>query len=1031
MKGKKILAGILSVIMILGTMAMPVFAAITELPQADENGIITITENADIDLNGATVNNQIVISGDVDYVNISNGTITYGEVTKVISGISQTMYDYVLIIDTTADVTLDNVKILGEAVTNKDGIGGVRVRNGGNITITNSTVKSADVEVTSAATTNYKPSDAVTIGGTVESVTITNSTITGGSSICNEPITGYSGNAYLYQDMDSVEALGLYAKTTLIVDSTTLTGGNSDYHNGGRAFTIGQLGNGSDITITKTTFNGGNGGVKNNMSNHGHSGLAMKITGFNDTTTKLTIKDNCVLNAGKNSLYWGEQQEVAVEMTSNCESFTISDSKIIANNGTGIVASSMSGYYNIKLNNVEFSTENGEAISASNTECNAEVSGELKITGDKGTNINYSGDYTLSLRANENESYVTPPAALNGVFYDSFADAYAARKDGDTIKLFKDADLAADTAFDKEITIDLNNCKLTVEPNKDKCMDVSKNVTFKNGTVDISGVTRTVAVWRFFADNTNMTFDDVDLVGTGVVSTGAAVFAGEAKDQGASLTFKNGCDINLSTNAKSLNEVGRFIIYVDDVTFDDTTVTLDGFDGAFTHGNFTFNDGSDITVKNGNYALNYARLTMNGNAKLEATGYHEDAIKLGEGSYIDLNGSSSLTIKNAAVDGVKDINYSKYVKEDYDKSQIKIDVEKNATLDANLSAVAKNATVTGKAAAVTVEFKKTAKANEYEIELSTPADYIHEFTAAQLKFAKGNDDIGYTIEGANAKINVVPQGNDVYLFSLKSGENFIGDESKIVIGKVVFEGYSDNSVDFKINEAYENKVEATKGQNITETFTVANDKLIVNSGNEGKINVSFEEPKCDVTINVDMYQNVTDNAAVYQDMKIVVTGQELDNPITYALGTDGIALDENRYSKTVTLKQNNTYVITVSGAGYRTAQYILKIKDNDTATVNFWNNVRRTGALVSGKIGDSETTAWHNFIAGDIIKDNKLDIFDLSAVVAYFGDEATNAEKTTDGWAKAKYDLNRDGKIDADDVSIVLNAWKGLELLNN
>lgn len=621
-------------------------------------------------------------------------------------------------------------------------------------------------------------------------------------------------------------------------------------------------------------------------------------------------------------------------------------------------------------------------------------------------------------------------AELNGVPYANLADAYAAATDENTIytiKFFKDTNIDNRSFLGKKFIFDLNGHKLTMNASDAASVNVDKDLTFKSsaeekGIIDLTGANVGSGIWKL-ADGVTITFDNVELSGV-VVCTGCGTIYCEPSVT-ANVIFNNS-KVNLSVGSLSNNN-GRLTTNTD-TTINDTEITLDQFDGGFAaSGNVTVNGTSEITVKNGNHALSKAKLTMNDSSSLTAKNCQEGGIKLDSGSEIILNDSSKIYMSGNAGDIIYRNGLS-----DEEKQNVRISVAKDATFDAKLADdVAENATVTGKAAAVSIEFKETAKANEYKIVLSTPADYIHEFTAAQLKFAKGNDDIGYTIEGTNSKINVIPQGNDVYLFSLKSGESFIGDESEVVIGKVVFEGYSDSSVDFKINENYENKVEATKGQNITETFTVANDKLIINNGDDGKIDVSFEEPKCDVTINVDMYLNVTDNAAVYQDMKIVVTGQELDNPITYALGTDGIVLDGNSYSKTVTLKQNNTYVITVSGAGYRTAQYILKIKENDTATVNFWNNVQRTGALVSGKIGDSETTAWHNFIAGDIIKDNKLDIFDLSAVVAYFGDEATDAERTTDGWAKAKYDLNRDGKIDADDVSIVLNAWKGLELLNN
>ena len=60
----------------------------------------------------------------------------------------------------------------------------------------------------------------------------------------------------------------------------------------------------------------------------------------------------------------------------------------------------------------------------------------------------------------------------------------------------------------------------------------------------------------------------------------------------------------------------------------------------------------------------------------------------------------------------------------------------------------------------------------------------------------------------------------------------------------------------------------------------------------------------------------------------------------------------------------------------------------------------------------------HEF-AGDIVKDGQINIYDLSAVVSYFGtDNLVENHKEY-----AKYDLNRDGVIDSKDVAYVLVSW--------
>ena len=90
---------------------------------------------------------------------------------------------------------------------------------------------------------------------------------------------------------------------------------------------------------------------------------------------------------------------------------------------------------------------------------------------------------------------------------------------------------------------------------------------------------------------------------------------------------------------------------------------------------------------------------------------------------------------------------------------------------------------------------------------------------------------------------------------------------------------------------------------------------------------------------------------------------------------------------------------------------------NENKILNFWNNVKDTPAVVEeGKDASKKSVT---FLAGDIVKDGKINIYDLSAVVSYFGTNNTVSAES----AYAKYDLNRDGKIDSKDVAYVLVSW--------
>ena len=152
-------------------------------------------------------------------------------------------------------------------------------------------------------------------------------------------------------------------------------------------------------------------------------------------------------------------------------------------------------------------------------------------------------------------------------------------------------------------------------------------------------------------------------------------------------------------------------------------------------------------------------------------------------------------------------------------------------------------------------------------------------------------------------------------------------------------------------------------------------------------------------------------------MTVTVNGSDLAAPIVTHLGT-GVAFDATHSVYTVTiadkLTQNSAYTVTVEGAGYRTARYTVTMTADKT--LNFWNNVKSAAAYIEEGVGTAKTS---NFLAGDIVKDGKINIYDLSAVVSYFGtSNATDAKSSN-----AKYDLNRDGAIDSKDVAYVLVSW--------
>ena len=321
---------------------------------------------------------------------------------------------------------------------------------------------------------------------------------------------------------------------------------------------------------------------------------------------------------------------------------------------------------------------------------------------------------------------------------------------------------------------------------------------------------------------------------------------------------------------------------------------------------------------------------------------------------------------------------------------------------------------------ITLGFEKV-KDNEYNIILSSDKE-INRFMSAELAFeyAPTTGDISYTITGVG-DVNVIApdaSGKEAYEFNL-NGKTADMTGTKLVIGKVTFTGYGKGSFNAKGTDI--NFVNTAKTEdNIVDTFVVGGGTgvgTLILPANTTDIDISV--PKQKLTVNVAFNNAIKDNAAAYQDMTVTVNGSDLAAPIVTKLGT-GVAFDATHSVYTVTiadqLTKNYAYTVTVEGAGYRTARYTVTMTADKT--LNFWNNVKDTEiAIEEGNATASKVTK--NFLAGDIVKDGKINIYDLSAVVSYFG--TTNVTSAVS--PNAKYDLNRDGVIDSKDVAYVLVSW--------
>ncbi len=322
------------------------------------------------------------------------------------------------------------------------------------------------------------------------------------------------------------------------------------------------------------------------------------------------------------------------------------------------------------------------------------------------------------------------------------------------------------------------------------------------------------------------------------------------------------------------------------------------------------------------------------------------------------------------------------------------------------------------AEAVTVKFAPTDDPRVYDIVITAVKEQlINRLMSSELKFEltpKDGAHIAYEIDGSgHSVITNADIANGIYAFNFDGADNnpsSLTPKKEVVIGTVTFDGYGEaefNAVTYdkaKVNTAKLN-------DNIVDTF--------VPEGGTGfgklelpgeKLELNFVEPHNTLTVVVE-YNNPVENQKVdYQDMSVTISSAR--GTTEYKLGFDAVSevsfaenTDNVTYTVSVEVPVDVAYTVTVTGAGYRTARKNIKVTEDGENTVTFWNNVKDADGA--------------NYLAGDIVKDNNINIYDLSAVVSYFG----TANDVTNTSTYAKYDLNRDGVIDSKDVAYVLVSW--------
>lgn len=296
----------------------------------------------------------------------------------------------------------------------------------------------------------------------------------------------------------------------------------------------------------------------------------------------------------------------------------------------------------------------------------------------------------------------------------------------------------------------------------------------------------------------------------------------------------------------------------------------------------------------------------------------------------------------------------------------------------------------------------------------------------------GYDAVDYEIVPADGFVLLYDDATGLYEINVKPVDGVrpaVSEEAAgkgIVIGKLVYNGgYGKGTI-----SAENVMLTVEKSDN---TYT----ELPV--GQVFSFKYDIPEPSKNLKVIVDLSKHYAkvNNVKAYQNMKLRVYSARLGF-IDFDLGTDSVAYSEKNgtlqttgevtivsddVTKTYTLELKNLpafdkYTVFVSGDGYRDAKVQFDLNEN--TTVNFWNNANDSAiAEISKETSGIVKTAKKNFLAGDIIMNGVIDIYDLSAVSSYYG----KSNLTAGDKDFIQYDLNRDGKVNLDDISILLAGW--------
>ena len=1014
MKLKKVLAMVLCIAMVLGTMSFTVFAEATVIT-LDE--FVTSLENGNgvYDGNGITVKftaNQAdtAFYNKPDTFNQAGGKVVqyYGLFGKWNGWVSNSLADLTI---SNVNFVFDNTDCINPNNSNEITTAEFTLWSVGDIKFTNCSFDSVSVDCAAGMGNDGLPQSATFSGCTFKNIENRN-----GIHQCQAKVIEVDG--CIFENCDKAIHFN-----SAELESITIT--NNQLIN---------VGNGIDSLITV--------GERNNFSVAVISMSDNTITYDDDAT-----KANGVFNLSYNATL-DEDSVVALEETNDFgELNAVQSTGTITPGFTNNTSVWGEGGANAKESFVvELYADDVKIAQASLNDYEDIIDGDLYVTWGipfngqdsdywdvewygNNPNVNVIPTKVVlvvdGMKVDENEVQLNAPDNLNGVIWNELEGIPAEAKIGKVKYATLGEAIAA--AAEGDVIDLMGNVIDLPEVNSTK---IKKDLTITNGSIDITnGTWNGNAIIEVYggtaSDAVVATFDDVDFIGDNYSSAYGVIYA-----HSNGKVVINNCNFELSNEQFSAggvlkgNGIGVSAFDVTNSNFDlenpnrviaNATTNLDGvtIKAAVTDDTLVVGDMNNHAFRNLVGTVNNSNISVDG---------FETGIKNTEGD-LTISGNSNVVLTNSKD---KDLVVG---------SGKAVTVEEGSKLYADTTDIADNATINGngfisKADVVYVQYKKVdvdandndtvEGSDEYEIVLAGyDAEKINELASADLTFAFN----GTLVTGEAMTYTVVPadgvtltQLGDRFMFNYDGVNKYEETGTAIVIGTITIEGYG--SYTLATADSGKNAVYATEiRNNIVDGFTPAagleiNKDMVANDGMVGEIpNAEIAVPTRKLTIDIDFNNPVDYSGKDYQDMTVIIDGG------TYY---EEIKLGDKAEDDTIVrnLAINTSYTVTVKGAGYRTARYTVSLTGNKN--LKFWNNVMDEQNAICVEEGKEDTKETVTFLAGDIVKDNKINIYDLSAVVAYFG---TTGLSATNNPEYARYDLNRDGVIDSKDVAYVLVSW--------